>query len=123
MTFRLLYVDDEPDIREIAAMALELDPELDVTTCASGDEALAVAPDCRPDLILLDMMMPGLDGPATFLRLRDMPETADTPIVFVTARAQSKDVDQLIQLGAKGVIAKPFDPMSLAAQARAFLPK
>ncbi len=121
MRFRLLYVDDEADIREIAAMALELDPELHVKACASGEEALAVAPTYNPDLILLDMMMPGLDGPATMDRLRQLPGMSDTPVVFITARAQSKEVDSLIQLGAKGVIAKPFDPMSLAAQARAYL--
>ena len=121
MSYRLLYVDDEADIREIAAMSLELDPDLEVKSCASGEEAITAAPGFKPDLILLDMMMPDMDGPATLLRLRELPETAETPVVFVTARAQSKDVDQLVRLGAKGVIAKPFDPMKLAAQARAFL--
>lgn len=122
MTVRLLYVDDEADIREIAAMALELDPDLEVRTCASGMEALAIVPDFQPDLILLDMMMPELDGVATLARLRALRASERTPIVFVTARAQNKEVDELLQLGANGVIAKPFDPMTLAAQARTFLP-
>lgn len=122
MTFRLLYVDDEPDIREIAEMSLSLDPEFEVRTCASGEEALEVAPIWKPHLILLDMMMPGLDGPATLARLRELRETADIPIVFVTARTQSREIQGLVDLGAEGVIAKPFDPMRFAATARTYLP-
>ena len=118
---RVLYVDDEPDIREIADMALSLDPELDVRLCASGAEALAVAREWQPSLILLDFMMPVMDGPATYAALRDQPETADTPIVFITARTAERDVEQLLALGAAGVLAKPFDPMGLAAEARQFL--
>lgn len=118
---RVLYVDDEPDIREIADMALSLDPELNVRLCASGTEALAVAREWQPSLILLDFMMPVMDGPATYAALRDQPETADTPIVFITARTAERDVEQLLALGAAGVLAKPFDPMGLAAEARQFL--
>ena len=121
MTLRFLYVDDEPDIREVAELALSLDPEVEVRTCASGEEALATAPEWKPDLILLDMMMPRLDGPATLNKLRELPETRATPIVFVTARAQNREVQGLIDLGADGVIAKPFDPMTFAATARAYL--
>lgn len=121
MTLRFLYVDDEPDIREIAEMALGLDPDLEVRTCASGEEALTVAPEWKPHLILLDMMMPKLDGPTTLAKLRERQETAAIPVVFVTARAQNREVQGLIDLGADGVIAKPFDPMTFAATARTFL--
>lgn len=118
---RMLYVDDDPDIREVALMALELDGTLDVRVCASGSDALTVAPDFQPALILLDVMMPHMDGPTTLSRLRADPRTAVIPVVFITARTQSAEVEQLRQLGALGVIAKPFDPMTLADQARAFL--
>ncbi|MGK6354657.1 response regulator [Sphingomonas sp. DT-207] len=119
---RILYVDDEPDIREVAVMALELDPGLEVRACASGPEALAVAPDWAPDLILLDVMMPEMDGPTTLAELRARPETRGTPIVFITARTQAHELERFIGLGAGGVIGKPFDPMTLAKQARAYLP-
>lgn len=116
---RVLYVDDEPDIREIAELALSLDPEFEVRTAASGEEALAVATDWQPAIILLDVMMPVMDGPAVLSRLRER-EIA-TPVVFVTARAQRAEVQSFAMLDARGVIAKPFDPVSLAARVRAFL--
>ncbi len=118
---RILYVDDDPDIREVAQMALDLDEGLEVRACASGADAIEVAPLFRPALILLDVMMPQMDGPTTLAHLRADPRTADIPIVFITARTQSAEVEQLKRLGALGVIAKPFDPMTLAGQARAFL--
>lgn len=121
MTTRILYVDDEPDLREIAVMALELDPGFTVRACASGTEALAVAPDWRPDLILLDVMMPGLSGPDTRRKLLDQPETAPIPVVFITAATRGNEVEGLMQLGARSVIAKPFDPMTLAATVRALI--
>jgi DNA-binding response OmpR family regulator len=116
---RVLYVDDEPDIREIAELALSLDPEFEVRTAGSGDEALALAADWRPAIILLDVMMPVMDGPAVLSRLRE--RGIDTPVVFVTARAQRAEVQSFTMLDARGVIAKPFDPVSLAARVRAFL--
>jgi CheY-like chemotaxis protein len=103
-------------------MALELDQALEVRTCATGAEGIEAALDWRPDLILLDVMMPVMDGPTVFQRLREVPETAEIPVVFITARTQAKEVAALHELGARGVLAKPFDPMSLAQQARAFLP-
>lgn len=115
---RILYVDDEADIREVAQMALELEPGFEVRICASGAEALEIAPQWRPDLILLDVMMPEMDGPAVLAGLRDIAETAATPVVFITARTQQQEVAQLRALGAEGVIAKPFDPMALAGQVR-----
>lgn len=121
MTTRILYVDDEADIREVATMALELDPDFDVRTCASGAEALEVAPGWRPDLILLDVMMPDMDGPTTLVRLREQRETAGYRIVFITARTQAHEIERFVGLGAAGVIAKPFDPMTLAEQVRALI--
>ena len=118
---RILYVDDEADIREVAQMALELDPEFEVRACASGAEGIAAATAWQPDLILLDVMMPVMDGPTVFQRLREAPDTAAIPVVFITSRTQAKEVDALRELGARGVLAKPFDPMTLAGQARGFL--
>lgn len=121
MNSRILYVDDEDDIREVAVMALELDPGFLVRDCGSGRAALAVAAQWKPDLILLDVMMPDMDGPATLAALRAQPETADTPVAFITARAGRDDAERLAALGACGIVAKPFDPMTLAAQVRALL--
>ncbi|MBI1402238.1 MAG: response regulator [Porphyrobacter sp.] len=118
---RILYVDDEPDIREIAELALSLDAGLDVRTAASGAEALEIAGKWLPDLVLLDVMMPGMDGPTTLACLRENPATRELPVVFITARAQTQEMQSFAMLDARGVIAKPFDPMTLAAQARSFL--
>ena len=115
----VLHVDDEPDIREVAAMSLELDETMSLTSAASGAEALALLKaGCRPDVILLDVMMPELDGPGTLARLRQLPGHETTPVIFMTARAQSSELSRYIGLGAVGVIVKPFDPMSLAASVR-----
>jgi CheY-like chemotaxis protein len=114
----ILYVDDEADIREVAQMALELEPGFEVRCAASGAEALVVARDWRPDLIMLDVMMPELDGPSTLSRLRAEPSTAATPVIFITARTQVQEVEAFLSLGAVGVIAKPFDPMQLGSQVR-----
>lgn len=121
MSDRILYIDDEADIREIAQMALELDPAFAVRTCASGREGIAAARDWKPALILLDVMMPDLDGPAVLGLLRDDPSTSKIPVVFITARTQAQEAVHLRALGARGVIAKPFDPMTLARHVRDFL--
>lgn len=118
---KVLYVDDEPDIREVALMALALDPGLETESCEGGREALAKAAAWRPDIILLDVMMPELDGPATLAALRVDPATAAIPVAFITARAQAREIDGFLALGAAGVIAKPFDPLTLAAEVRAIL--
>ena len=119
---RILYVDDEADLREIAVMSLELDPEFDVRTAASGEDALELARQCQPALILLDVMMPGLDGPATLGVLRDDPATREILAAFITAKTHPRHVTDLKALGAVAVLAKPFDPMSLAGTVRALLP-
>ena len=121
MTMRVLHVDDEPDIREVVEMSLALDPNLAVQSCASGAEALSKVGEWPPDLILLDVMMPVMDGPTTLARLRETPEAADIPVVFMTARAQTRELEHFRSLGAAGVIAKPFDPMTLAVSVRSYL--
>ena len=118
---RVLHVDDEPDIREVVEISLGLDPDLLTQSCASGQEALVAAADWAPDIILLDVMMPVMDGPATLAGLRQNARTAGIPVVFMTARAQAREVDRVRSLGAVGVIAKPFDPMTLAASVRSYV--
>ncbi|HST91355.1 MAG TPA: response regulator [Brevundimonas sp.] len=119
---KILHVDDEDDIREVAAFALELDPGVELRSAASGQAALSVLEEgYAPDVILLDVMMPGLDGPGTLRLIRQRSEQASTPVIFMTARAQSGEVDQYRRLGALDVITKPFDPMILAADVRAIL--
>jgi CheY-like chemotaxis protein len=111
-------IDDEADIREIVTVSLGVDHELSVRGCASGEEGLAAAIQYKPDLILLDVMMPFMDGPTTLAGLRRDSRTATIPVIFMTARAQSREIEQFKLLGAAGVIAKPFDPMTLAALVR-----
>ncbi len=118
---RILHVDDEPDIREIVEMSLGLNADFEVRACACGAEAIATAAEWSPFLILLDVMMPGMDGPTTLTHLRKNPRTADIPVLFMTARAQAREVQQFISLGAQGVISKPFDPMTLAFSVRSHL--
>ncbi|MBA3032279.1 MAG: response regulator [Gammaproteobacteria bacterium] len=117
-TLKILYVDDEPDIRTIVQFALEDEVGLELKLCASGQEALDLLAHYRPDLILLDVMMPGLDGPSTLQHLRALPGLAHVPVAFVTAKVQAQEVAGLKALGATAVIAKPFDPMSLPDQVR-----
>lgn len=116
---RILYVEDDPDIQAIAMMVLETIHGFVLEACSSGSEALEKAVPFQPDLILLDVMMPGMDGPETLKQLRAFPALADTPVVFMTAKVQPQEVQGYLDLGALGVIAKPFDPMTLAEQLRA----
>src|SRR6202051_527168 len=120
-TIRILHVDDEPDIREVVELSLGLDPDFTVRSCGSGKEALAVAAEWQPDFILLDVMMPVMDGPATLVQLQENARTASIPVIFMTARAQAREVDRFRSLGAVGVIPKPFDPMTLAAAVRSYV--
>ncbi|HEU0052229.1 MAG TPA: response regulator [Longimicrobium sp.] len=113
---RILVVDDEDDIREVAQLSLEMIAGWEVIPARSGEEGIRRAAEERPDAILLDVMMPDLDGPATFRRLRDDPATASIPVLLLTARAQAGDRERLEGLGVAGVLAKPFDPMELARQ-------
>jgi CheY-like chemotaxis protein len=119
---RILHVDDEPDIREVVEASLGLDPRFAVQSCASGDAAIGMAAEWQPNMILLDVMMPAMDGPTTLTHLRGNPLTSCIPVVFMTARAQTREIELFRSLGAEGVIAKPFDPMTLAACVRSYLP-
>lgn len=119
---RVLYVDDDPDIREIASFALGLDPGLEVRASPDGLDALEIARQWCPALILLDVRMPGLEGPAVLRKLRKGVGTAKIPVIFITAGVQAGETANLLALGANGVIPKPFDPMTLAATVRGFLP-
>jgi two-component system OmpR family response regulator len=112
----VLYVDDEPDIREIVELALGLVEGLNVAVCESGERALQRLPDITPDLVLLDVMMPGTDGPTTLQRMRADPRFANIPVVFVTAKAMPAEVARFRELGAVAVIAKPFDPLQFGQQ-------
>jgi CheY-like chemotaxis protein len=120
-TFRILVVDDEPDLRKVIERSLARDPELTIRTCASGEAALQEAAAWSPNLILLDFMMPGMDGPSTLARLRQDPPTAAIPVVFLTARARVEELDRLISIGAAGAIAKPFEPKALREAVRMYL--
>jgi CheY-like chemotaxis protein len=115
---RILYVEDEPDIRAVALIALQTIGGFEILPCASGAEALERVSAFAPQLVLLDVMMPGMDGPTLLAALRRIPETANIPAVFMTAKVQPVEVAELRSMGAAEVIAKPFDPMTLAEQIR-----
>lgn len=111
---RILLVEDALDVQLVARMALEKMGGLTVEACSSGQEALEKAPEFAPDLILLDVMMPGMDGPTTLRRLRDHPATADIPVIFMTAKLNSADAGAYTDMGALDIILKPFNPVTLA---------
>ena len=122
MSRKVLLVDDEDDIREIARMSLTAVAGWEVVTAASGREALDAGAASAPfDAVLLDVMMPGLDGPSTLPLLREQAWGRDVPVVFLTAKVQPADRRALEELGAAGIVAKPFDPMTLAGDIEAIL--
>jgi CheY-like chemotaxis protein len=110
---KVMMVDDEPDIRTIGELSLSAVGKWEVVLAGSGAEAVLLARHELPDLILLDMLMPGMDGIATLSRLKEQAETATIPVIFMTAHVQQHEVERCMSLGAAGVIAKPFDPMTL----------
>ncbi len=114
---RILYVEDDEDIRLVTAMALEGEG-FELTAYESGQLALNDAANLTPDILLLDVMMPGMDGPMTLRKLRELPHLSMTPVIFMTAKVNSAEVGFYKALGAVGVISKPFDPMTLADQIR-----
>jgi two-component system, OmpR family, response regulator len=114
----LLYVDDDDDIREIVEMSLSLDGGIRVTTSSGGEQALAVMRDEHPDLVVLDVMMPGMDGPTILTHMRSDPLLERIPVIFMTAKANPQEIARFRCLSAIGVIAKPFDPMTLGDQVR-----
>jgi two-component system, OmpR family, response regulator len=116
---RITYVEDEPHIREIVQLALEELGGFTLHVCESGIEALDTAPIFHPDLVLLDVMMPGMNGIQTFRSLKELPQIANTPIIFVTAKAQKHELQQYKLLGAVDVIRKPFNPITLPEEIHA----
>ena len=113
--FTILVVDDDPDVRSLSSLTLRA-AGMAVTAAPSGREALVLLETLRPDAILLDVVMPVMDGPACLLLLRARPETRDIPVVFVTAQARPEEVERFLSLGARGVIKKPYDPLRFAAE-------
>ncbi len=121
MIEKVLLVDDDPDIRMIGELALASVGGWTTYVAGSGAEALRLAGEHLPDVVLLDVMMPEMDGPTTLERLRATPATAGIPVIFCTAKAQRHEVEYFRSLGAAGVIAKPFDPMTLHVDVRKFV--
>jgi two-component system alkaline phosphatase synthesis response regulator PhoP len=117
----LLVVDDENDIREVVQLSIALGTDWSVVAASSGAEALQTARVAQPDAILLDVMMPGLDGPATYQQLQDDAATQWIPVIFLTAKVRSSETTRLAALGVAGVLAKPFDPLVLPSQIAALL--
>jgi CheY-like chemotaxis protein len=113
---RVLIIDDDDGIREVAKMSLELVAGWEVATAASGDEGLERARETQPEGILLDVMMPGMDGPATLTALRADDAVGTTPVIFLTAKVQASERTGFAEMDIAGLIAKPFDPMKLASQ-------
>jgi CheY-like chemotaxis protein len=120
-TKRVLVIDDEDDIREVAKLSLEMVGGYEVLLARSGAEGLAMAQAEFPDTILLDVMMPEMDGPSTFRKLQENPATRKIPVIFITAKVQAADQRRFKDLGVTSVIAKPFDPVKLASQVSAAL--
>ena len=118
---RILLIDDEEDIREVASLTLETMGDYEVFATGNGFKGAQIAADVQPDVILLDVMMPDIDGPATLALLRQSDATREIPIIFMTAKVQASDRRRLSDLGARGIIAKPFDPIHLVEQMRSIL--
>ena len=110
---RVLIIDDENDILEIITLSLETVGGFQVTACSNAVDGISAAQESEPDMILLDVMMPDIDGPETLKRLKALPTLQDTPVVFMTARVQPTEKEEYLELGAVAVIEKPFDPMAL----------
>ncbi len=113
---KILYIEDEPDIQTVARLALENVGGFTLEVCNSGQYALDIAEQFAPDLILSDVMMHGMDGPETVVALRKIPSLTHTPVMFMTAKVQTDEVQELLSYGALGVIPKPFDPMTLSTK-------
>lgn len=117
---RVMCVEDDPDIRMILSFSLGQLGGYTVRQCAGGEEALAAVQEFQPQLVLLDVMMPGLSGPDTLLRLRELPVMQRVPVVFLTAKATPNELEALLEHGATGLIVKPFDPIKLPADIRIY---
>jgi len=113
---KILIIDDEDDIREVAALSLESIAGWEVIVASSGAQGLIRAAESKPDAILLDVMMPGMDGPTTFRELRKNPVTSAIPVLLLTAKVQATDQRRFADLGVNAVLFKPFDPLTLSTQ-------
>jgi CheY-like chemotaxis protein len=118
---RILIIDDEDDIREVAALSLEAVAGWTVTTASSGSEGIQAAREHQPDAIVMDVMMPGMDGPTTFRAMQRVPTIAHIPVILLTAKVQGVDQRRFADLGVAGVLFKPFDPLLLSKQISAAL--
>ena len=116
MARKILIIDDEDDIREVASLSLETVAGWEVIVASSGAQGMARAAEQQPDAILLDVMMPGMDGPTTFQKLRKNPATAGIPVLLLTAKVQGTDQRRFADLGVEAVLFKPFDPLTLSTQ-------
>jgi CheY-like chemotaxis protein len=116
----LLLIDDD-DIREVASLSLEMTQGWTITTASGGTAGIALAGTCAPDAILLDVMMPDVDGPSTLRALQAQEGTKSIPVIFLTAKVQAADRETFLQLGVQGIIAKPFDPVTLGDQINTLL--
>ncbi len=116
MAHKILIIDDEDDIREVAALSLQTVAGWDVIVASSGAQGVARASEQQPDAILLDVMMPGMDGPTTFRELRKNPATARIPVLLLTAKVQGSDQRRFADLGVQAILFKPFDPLTLSSQ-------
>ncbi|MBF0454229.1 MAG: response regulator [Magnetococcales bacterium] len=115
---RIVYAEDEPDIQEVATLALEVIGEFELKVCNTGQEAVDAVVEYQPDLLLFDVMMPGMDGPTAFQKIRQIPGMETIPVIFMTAKVQPQEVSFYKEIGALEVITKPFDPMTLAQTVR-----
>ena len=120
---RICYVEDDEDIQRIVRMSLERVGKMTVSVVSDPTQAIATITEFRPDLVMLDWMMPVMDGPTLFKQMKQRPETISLPVVFITAKASQRDLDDLRQLGAAGTISKPFSPKDLPDQLRAIWAK
>jgi CheY-like chemotaxis protein len=118
---KVLIIDDDADIRSIARLSLSRLGGMEVVEAASGAEGVRKAQNEKPDVILLDMMMPAMDGSETLAALRSQPATAMTPVILLTAMAMGAEVERMTALGAAGVLIKPFDPRTLSGDVRALI--
>lgn len=118
MLTHILYAEDDNDIQQIALLALETLGGFTIKTCNDGTEAIAKIENFAPQLLLFDVMMPNMDGPKALAKIRQIAAFKNTPAIFMTAKVQPEEVEKYIAMGAIGVIAKPFDPMTLADQIR-----
>lgn len=118
---RVLLIDDEEDIRTLTCLSIELEAGWEILSAASGSEGITIAQKQQPDAILLDAMMPDLDGLQTIAQLQANPKTSEIPVIFLTAKVQASDRKNFYAAGAKGVIKKPFDSLTLASQIAGFL--